>query len=178
VSELSAFLEAVRLSREDDTPRQVFADWLDENHPNPTIRRGELPKGFNAYWHEHVMYATLDVRSARAGRGKWSNPDVLTGLAASTKTLQGKDISGWAARVGTAEVGGYQVIVSEPQMKQDRALAVCRALQWAAGGCPVSFNRCPQRGRLRIAIWFTALPPVEQRMQEVSARIGELFGSV
>jgi uncharacterized protein (TIGR02996 family) len=167
VGELSAFLEAIRRRRGNDTPRLVFADWLDENHPNLTIRRGDLPKGFNAHWHEHVMYATLGVREARRGRGKWSNPDILAGLTASKKTLQSEDISGWAVRVGAAEVGDYPVIVSEPQMKQDRALAVCRALQWAAG-CPVSFNRCPQPWRLRIALWFTAMASPEQQLRELA----------
>lgn len=143
MSELSALLEAVRTGRDDDTPRLVLADWLDEHHQALTVRRGELPTGFNDHWHRNVMYATLGLRGTRRGRGKWSNAEILAGLDASARLVGVK----WAARVGAAEIGGHPVLVSEPNLGQPRTLDVCRSLQWAAGGCPVSFNRCPQRGR-------------------------------
>jgi uncharacterized protein (TIGR02996 family) len=172
VSELSALLEAVRLSREDDTPRLVFADWLDEHYPQVDVLRGELPPGFNAYWIEHSVAYTLCVRSPHLRpRRRWPDADIFAALAASAEQMR----VNWSARIGAAEIGGYPVLVSEPQMKQGRALPICRALQWGAGGCPVSFNRCPQRGRLRIAFWFTALPSPEQRSEETTAALEEIF---
>jgi uncharacterized protein (TIGR02996 family) len=163
MSELSALHEAVRQNMDDDTPRLVFADWLDENYPNPDIRLGELPVGFNDHWHQNAMYTTLGVRGLAPRRGKWSNENILAGLAASAEAVEAK----WAVRVGAAEIGGYPVLVSEPTMRQDVAIEVCRSLQWASGGCPVSLNRCARRGRLRLMIWFTAMPPEEQLMREV-----------
>lgn len=175
--DLTAFLDSVRRSGADNTARLVFADWLDENHSNPSVRLGDLPKGFNAHWHEHVMYVSLGVRGVRRGPGKWSNADILAGLTASKTTGQGKDVSGWAARIGAANVGGYPVLISEPTMDQTRALDVCRALQWAAGGCPVSFNRCPNRKQMRICVWFTAIPPEVDRAVRVVATMDALHAA-
>jgi uncharacterized protein (TIGR02996 family) len=174
VNELSAFLEAIRRSKDDDTPRLVFADWLDENHPSPAIRCGELPAGFNTHWNENVMPYTLGVRPvpSRKRRRDWTDAEILADCAASAKQMK----IAWWARAGAAEISGYPVLVSEPNLSQSRALRVCRALQWAAGGCPVSLNRCPQRGRLRITFWFTARPPEEQRMSEVARVMEEILG--
>lgn|GEM_PF-6624929 len=173
MSDLSTFLEAIRRSRHDDTPRLVFADWLDEHYPNPTIRLGELPKGFNAHWHQNAMYVALGVRDLPRGRGKWSNADILKGLAKASKKAK----VAWFARPGAAEFAGYPVFILEPAIEQDVALGVCRILQWATGRCPVSFNRCDAAGKrlMRITIWFTALPPMEQRMAEVADTLDEIF---
>jgi uncharacterized protein (TIGR02996 family) len=171
MNELPAFLEAIRLSKDDDTPRLVFADWLDENHPNPTIHRGELPAGFNEAWNQWGAAYTIGGREPRRRRRNWKDTEILEDFATSANQLG----IPWFARAGAAEIGGYPVFVSEPNLSQKRVLRICRFLQWAAGGCPVSFNRCAQRGRVRIAIWFTALPSVEQRMSEVADVMDRLF---
>jgi uncharacterized protein (TIGR02996 family) len=172
MNDLAAFLEAVRKSGDDDTPRLAFADWLDERHPDPVVRRGELPKGFNGHWHQNAMYATLGVRDMARGRGKWSNADILAGLAASTKAIGVT----WAAGLGASEIGGYPVLISDSTLRAPRVLEACRDLQWAAGGCPVSFNRRDDIGHARIIIWFTALPSDEQSMRETADAIERAFG--
>ena len=116
-----------------------------------------------------LVYQLVDAAgSVGANLEEAGDADILKGFATSAQKMK----ITWWARAGAAEIAGYPVLVSEPNLSQERALRVCRAIQLAAGGCPVSFNRCPQRGRLRIAIWFTALPSEEVRLAEVAQGCG------
>src|SRR4051812_11983824 len=102
-----------------------MADWLDENFPATPVRVGEIPTGFNSYWHRRVMYHFFPgSRNARQGPGKWSNADIiesfkLAGVASKVR---------WFANAGATEISSYPVFVTEPRIGDDVALRVCRWL--------------------------------------------------
>src|SRR5687768_10081460 len=50
MSDREALLAAIRANPDDDTPRLVFADWLDEHEPDPRPGRGKAKSSSPSAW--------------------------------------------------------------------------------------------------------------------------------
>ncbi len=67
MTERDALLAAIRATPDDDTPRLVFADWLDENEPDPKPKKGMSPSSWAALIRAECELARLrDDGSAAA----------------------------------------------------------------------------------------------------------------
>lgn len=67
MTERDALLAAIRATPDDDTPRLVFADWLDENEPDPKPKKGGSPSSWAALIRAECELARLrDDGSAAA----------------------------------------------------------------------------------------------------------------
>lgn len=146
MNELESMLRCVMETNEDG-PRRVLADWIEEHCPVSPVNVANLPLGFNRFWSKSGLGQRF--REQRYNMGKWSNWEIMM-------RIQRWAECNWLDHGGASEIAGLPVLVGEPYQDEERILPVCRSLQELFQR-PVTFARRAawNTGCIRVIVWFT-----------------------